>query len=63
MEIKQIETKDTYYIRNEILRPGKPVESCYFDKDNDELTFHLGAFENDKLVSIASFLRAQRVIA
>lgn len=55
MEIKQIDTKDTYSIRNEILRPGMPIESCYFSKDNDELTFHLGVFEQSELVSIASF--------
>lgn len=55
MNVKQIDAKDTYNIRNKILRPGLPVESCYFDGDNDDQTFHLGAFRDDKLASIASF--------
>ncbi len=55
MLVKQIESKDTYYIRNEVLRPGLPVETCYFDGDKEDSTFHLGAFIDDKLCSIASF--------
>ena len=54
MEVKQIDAKDTYNIRNSLLRQGLPVESCYFDGDKDENTFHLGAFEDDKLRSVAS---------
>ena len=47
MNVKQIDAKDTYNIRNKILRPGLPVESCYFDGDNDDQTFHLGAYRDD----------------
>tara|TARA_R110002072_G_scaffold276051_1_gene437423 strand:- start:164639 stop:165022 length:384 start_codon:yes stop_codon:yes gene_type:complete len=38
-----------------MLRPGLPIESCHFDGDDDEQTFHLGAFVENKLVSVASF--------
>lgn len=31
------------------------MEDCVFKGDTDELTFHLGAFVDHKLVSIASF--------
>lgn len=55
MEVKQIEAKDTYNIRNIVLRAGLPIETCHFEGDNDELTFHLGGFIDDKLASIASF--------
>lgn len=55
MDVKQIEAKDTYQIRNHILRKGLPIESCYFEGDSDENTFHLGAFVDDKLASVASF--------
>ncbi len=55
MEVKQIDAKDTFAIRNQILRPGLAVETCYFEGDNDENTFHLGAYVDDKLCSIASF--------
>lgn len=38
-----------------MLRQNRPIETCYFDGDDDEQTFHLGAFEDNKLVSVASF--------
>lgn len=55
MEVKRISARDTYPIRHKVLRPNGTIESCIFDGDDDELTFHLGAFHNGKLVSIASF--------
>jgi GNAT superfamily N-acetyltransferase len=55
MNVKQIDAKDTYQIRSKVLRQGLPIESCYFDGDSDELTFHLGAYIDDKLASVASF--------
>jgi GNAT superfamily N-acetyltransferase len=55
MEVKRIGATDTHPIRNRVLRPGRPVQTCIFDGDEDELTFHLGAFVESKLVSIASF--------
>ena len=55
MIVKQIEAKDTYNIRNEILRPGLPLETCYFEGDADGATIHIGAFVDEKLASIASF--------
>ena len=38
-----------------MLRPNGTVEDCIFNGDVDELTFHLGAFVDKKLVSVASF--------
>ena len=55
MNVKQIDAKDTYAIRNEVLRQGLPVETCYFEDDKEDSTFHLGAYIDDKLCSIASF--------
>ena len=55
MEVKQIDPKDTYPVRHAVLRQGLPIETCAFEGDSDELTFHLGAFVNDKLASVASF--------
>lgn len=55
MIVKQIEAKDTYNIRHKVLRKGRPIESCYFENDNDELTFHLGAYIDERLASVASF--------
>ena len=55
MEVKQIEAKDTLGIRSKILRPGQPISHCNFEGDEKDDTFHLGAFIDDKLTSVASF--------
>ncbi len=54
--IKEISAKETYAIRVEILRKGSnlPVE---FSGDFDTDTFHLGAFENNVLKGISSYMR------
>ena len=54
--IKKISAKETYIVRHPVLRQGKPIESCEFDGDNLETTFHLGIFNKDTLVGISSFL-------
>ena len=38
-----------------MLRPNGTIDDCIFQGDSDELTFHLGAFEDKRLVSVASF--------
>lgn len=38
-----------------MLRPHGTLADCVFKGDDDELTFHLGAFVDGKLVSVASF--------
>lgn len=55
MEVKRISSSDTRSIRQKILRPSGSLEDCIFDGDDDDLTFHLGAFTDGKLVSVASF--------
>ncbi len=55
MEVLRIKASDTYPIRHKMLRHNGTVEDCIFNSDNDELTFHLGAFVDKKLVSVASF--------
>lgn len=47
--------RDTYQIRHLMLRPGGTLQDCVFKGDDDDLTFHLGAFIDGKLVSVASF--------
>lgn len=55
MIVREIESSDTLSIRNQILRPGRPVTDCVFPGDEEDQNFHLGAFVDGKLVSIASF--------
>ena len=38
-----------------MLRPNGTIDDCIFQGDSDELTFHLGAFVDKRLVSVASF--------
>ena len=55
VEVLRIKPIDTYPIRHKMLRPNGTIDECKFQGDNDELTFHLGAFVDKKLVSVASF--------
>lgn len=55
MQVLRIKAIDTQLIRHKILRPHGTLEDCRFRGDDDELTFHLGAFVDNKLVSVASF--------
>lgn len=50
-----IEAEDTYPLRHKILRPGEPLETCWFDGDFAEETFHLGIYDQSLLVCIGSF--------
>lgn len=52
--IKQIPSQETYAVRNPVLRPGKPVESCVFEGDDLESTVHFGLYEAGALAGIAS---------
>jgi predicted GNAT family N-acyltransferase len=55
--IKKIDFKDTFIIRHPVLRAGKPIESCFFDGDDLESTFHFGLFDVDKLVGVISVFK------
>ena len=56
IEIKKITAEQTYAIRLEILRKGinKPYQ---FDGDFDQETFHLGAFVENELVGVSTFVK------
>lgn len=56
-EIKEIAPEDTYNIRQKVLRPTQSIEDCKYESDVFKRSFHLGAFEDDKLISVASFLQ------
>ncbi|WP_343707951.1 GNAT family N-acetyltransferase [Flavobacterium sp.] len=52
MEIKTIKASDTWQIRHEVMWPDQPFE--FVKLEEDDLGFHFGVFEGDKLVSIVS---------
>ena len=54
--IRFIPVEYTLPIRNDILREGKlTLEQCRFPGDEKEQSFHLGYFDNEQLVCIATF--------
>jgi len=50
----KILAKDTWCLRNKILRPHQGLDACQFSSDNLEDSFHIGAFHNQSIVGIAS---------
>jgi len=54
IQIKEIPSKETYSVRQPVLRKGKPIESCIFEGDDLETTHHFGLFDNEKLIGIIS---------
>lgn len=57
VEINLIQPEDTYEIRHKVLRPSQPKESVIYESDVFRHSFHLGAYKEGKLISIASFLK------
>lgn len=55
IEIRKITPEKTYDIRHNVLRPHQAVEDCKYETDNEEGAFHVGAFNQGKLISVVSF--------
>lgn len=55
--IKEIPSKETYIVRQPVLRQGKPIESCIFEGDDLPTTHHFGLFEKEKLTGIISLFK------
>ncbi|BDU24859.1 GNAT family N-acetyltransferase [Flavobacterium sp. GSB-24] len=55
--IKEITSKETYAVRQPVLRKGKPIESCIFEGDDLETTHHFGLFDNINLIGIISLFK------
>jgi ribosomal protein S18 acetylase RimI-like enzyme len=60
LEIKKIKASDTYKIRLGVLRKGIPLP-VKFNGDDDNDTFHLGAYKEGKLIAVSSFMKATNV--
>lgn len=57
LKIREISAKETTPIRSVVLRPGQPLSACIYPHDEDEDTFHMGAYVNDEQACIASFYK------
>lgn len=62
IQIQLISSKETYTVRHPVLREGRPIETCRFEGDDLDTTFHLGLFLNKELVGVASFMKNNNVI-
>jgi len=59
VNVKEITTQETITIRHQVLRQGKPIESCSFEGDNLISTFHLGLRYYGELIGVATFIKNQ----
>lgn len=55
--VKEINSKDSYSIRHQVLWQHKSFDDCGIDVDDQPDTFHLGAYKGDKLICVASFFK------
>ncbi len=56
-EAKLITSRETIDLRSRILRPGLSVTDCHFPDDDSPSCFHLGVFDNAKLVCNGTFFQ------
>ena len=54
MTIKSITAIETFTVRNPVLRPGRPIESCCFDLDNHPSSIHLGMEFKGEIIAVLS---------
>jgi predicted GNAT family N-acyltransferase len=55
MIIRRVKVSEIYSLRNLVLRPGKPVESTYYDRDHEDVTLHFAGFLRKEVICIATF--------
>ncbi|SEA58223.1 Acetyltransferase (GNAT) domain-containing protein [Thalassobacillus cyri] len=53
--VKEISAEDTYRLRHKSLSQNQSMREYHYQGDHLDTTFHLGAFENQKIAGIASF--------
>lgn len=59
-EVRPISASETRTIRHRVLRPGQPFGQTAYPRDEHPETLHLGAFDGDRLVGVASIYREAR---
>ena len=55
MDVKKVNAKDIRPLRNLVLRPNLPIETTYYDLDDDIETFHLASMMDSTIISIGTF--------
>lgn len=54
-EVRKIKPEMTYNLRHIVLRPYQSIEDCKSNTDHEDNAFHVGAFYQENLISVASF--------
>ena len=54
--IRKISAEETYPLRQQVLRPGRPAREIFFEGDLEPETFHLGYFDAGEIVGVATYL-------
>lgn len=57
VEVKEISTSETYKVRHQVLRQGKPIDSCKFEGDDLGTTFHLGLYYYSELIGVVTYIK------
>lgn len=57
--IKTITSQATFAVRQPVLRPGKPVDTCIFEGDDLPDTVHFGIYNADSLMGVISVFTAR----
>ncbi|UZH55890.1 GNAT family N-acetyltransferase [Salinimicrobium tongyeongense] len=60
--IRKILAEETYKVRQEVLRPGRPLKECFFEGDLEEDSIHLGYFVEEQPVAVATFVARKNAI-
>lgn len=60
IQVKEISAQETFPVRLEVLRKNIPLPH-EFNGDFDSYTFHLGAFKNDELIAVSSYMQASNM--
>ncbi|MCV9899642.1 GNAT family N-acetyltransferase [Exiguobacterium sp. N5] len=62
MGFKQVTLQDVIPLRHVVLRPGKDVETCYFEGDEAPTTRHFAWVEGDRVLSVATVMMSPKQI-
>lgn len=60
MGFKEVTLQDVIPLRHVVLRPGKRIETCYFDGDEATTTRHFAWVEGDRVQSVATMMMSPR---
>lgn len=55
IDVRFLSADEARPLRHAVLRPGRPVEEVTYPPDDDPATIHLGAYDGDLLVGVATF--------